>query len=201
VVRTLKSISLTDPGLIKRVRGTSITSRVPATSSSRAATTAKGCFLKLLPDVQIATSSHSGRSGTGPSPGMKVVLRAESTTGAVLTAEYALGGVRETAEDVGSTAAALLLDEVQRGGAVDAGASPMCFLLMAAGPEEIGRVRIGVLTRAGIRVLREIKRYTGVEMKVEGAAGGGGEGEGGGGGGVKVTAMGMGLRNTAKRVT
>jgi len=192
VVRTLKSVTLTDPGMIKRIRGTAITSRVPATSSSRCATTVKGHFHALLPDIQIATSTHSGRN-TGPSPGMKAVIRSESTTGCVLTTEYALGGVRETAEDVGATVAALLLAEIQRGGCVDSGTSPLCFLLMAFSPEEISRLSIGVVTQAGIKVLREIKRYTGVEMKIEK-----GEGENGG---VKVTAMGIGLKNSAKKVT
>ena len=188
-VRTLTSATLTDPGLIKKIRGTAITARVPATSSSRAATTAKGVFHALLPDIQIATSTHSGKS-TGPSPGMKCVLRSESTTGTVLTVEYSLCGVRETAEDVGNAAAALLLAEIQRGGAVDSSTSPLTFLLIAVSPEEISRVLVGVITLAGTKTLREIKRYTGVEMKLERK-----------GGGVEVTGMGIGLRNTAKKVT
>jgi RNA 3'-terminal phosphate cyclase-like protein len=196
VVRSLQSVDLTDCGLIKRIRGTAITSRVPATSSSRCATTVKGHFHALLPDITIATSTHSGKN-TGPSPGLKCVVRAESTTGSVLTSEYSLCGVRETAEDVGSVVAALLFDEVQRGGYVDSCTSSLGFLLIAFSVEEISRINVGLVTQTGVKVLREIKRYTGVEMKVEKIVGG----AGGGGGGVKVTGMGIGLKNTAKKVT
>ena len=100
IVRSLKPINHTDAGMIKRVRGSAISCRISPASVARVSYSAKGVLHQLLPDVWIATDSHSSSgskvgekrktSGCGPSPGLSCVLTAESTTGVRISSEICL---------------------------------------------------------------------------------------------------------------
>lgn len=171
IVREIpRPLDLTDEGKIKRVRGTAVTLRVPPSSGARAAHSAKGLLHRLLPDVWVHTDNHRGR-GCGPSPGMGIRLTAESTTGVLLTAETCLDPTRDARgkvlpEDLGTKAAAMLLEEVRRGGCVDTGAQTTALLLMCLGPEDVARIRVGTLSQYTIEALRLFKRAFDVEFKV-----------------------------------
>ncbi len=175
----LRPIDVTDPGLIKRIRGTVVSCKIPPSSAARAAHSAKGLFLRLLPDVWITTDVHSSRrqaksgAGTcGPSPGMSLVLTAETTSGTSLTAECCLDARKqkermELPEDLGQRGAAMLLEEIRRGGCLDTHAQSIILLWMCLGPEDVARVRIGTLTPYTIQALRLYKQILGVEFKVQ----------------------------------
>jgi RNA 3'-terminal phosphate cyclase-like protein len=87
-VRQLQPIDLTDTGLIKRVRGNAVCTKVSPQIANRVAEAARGVLNKLLPDVWIHTD-HSSGGNAGLSPGFAVSLIAESTTGVLLMAETA----------------------------------------------------------------------------------------------------------------
>lgn len=84
--------------------------------------------------------SHSLRS-----PGFALSLVAESTTGALLSAERA-AEKGETPEDIGRIAAKTLLAEVQRGGCVDSANQWLNLLFMVLGPEDVSKMKFGRLT-------------------------------------------------------
>jgi len=165
-------IDLTDPGKVKRVRGTVVSCRIPPSSAARVAHSAKGMLLRLLPDIWIHTDAHAASGGCGPSPGLSVCLAAESTTGVVVAVETCLDSVRYVRgavlpEDLGRKASALLLDEIRKGGCVDTGAQSLALLLMCLGPEDVSRIRVGTLSQYVIVSLRLFKIAFGIEFKVK----------------------------------
>jgi RNA 3'-terminal phosphate cyclase-like protein len=115
----------------------------------------------------------------GPSPSLGLVLAAESTTGAVHAAECCLDygsgdnsdGAheprrRELPEDLGRRGAAMLLEEVRRGGCVDTGMQPLALVWMCLTPEDVSRIRVGTLSEHAVATLRLLKLALGVEFKV-----------------------------------
>lgn len=119
---------------------------------------ARGVLNELLADVYVFTDAVGG-SGAGPSPGYGITLVAETTSGCLISAEAAAiagstgalaGSTREQQqqlvipEDVGRAAAQQLLEEVSRGGVVDAAHQGFLLLLAALGPREMNKVCKGV---------------------------------------------------------
>ena len=172
-------LDLTEMGKIKRVRGTVVSCRIPPSSAARTAHSAKGLLHRLLPDVWIHTDTHSASGkknhnagGCGPSPGLTVCLAAESNEGIILAAETCLDSLKHSRgallpEDLGVRAAAMLLDEIRKGGCIDTSAQSIALLLMCLGPEDVSRIRIGSLSKYTIVSLRLFKEAFGVEFKIK----------------------------------
>jgi RNA 3'-terminal phosphate cyclase-like protein len=170
--KELSPIDLTDEGLIRRVRGTVTSCRLAPSSAARVAHSCKGLLHRLLPDVWIHTNVNSTKQCGGvTSPGLCLVVSAESTTGAVLTAECCLDPNQERGavlpEDLGQRGAAMVLEEVKRGGCVDTTAQSLALLWMCLGPEDVARIRFGTLSHYTIESLRLFKKAFGVEFKVK----------------------------------
>jgi len=176
--KSLHSIDWTDEGKIKRIRGYAISCRMNPTSSARLAHATKGLCLKLLPDVWIHTDVHSASNkknvggGCGPNPSLGVCLYTQSTTDVILCAETSLdinikkNNKRQLPEDLGQYGAALLLQEVQKGGVVDTAQQTLVLLWMCLTSEDVSRVRLGTLSPYTIQSLRLFKLMFGVEYKV-----------------------------------
>mmetsp|Transcript_4818 Transcript_4818/g.5568 ORF Transcript_4818/g.5568 Transcript_4818/m.5568 type:complete len:384 (-) Transcript_4818:170-1321(-) len=169
-------IDITDMGKIKRVRGTVVSCRIPPSSAARVAHSAKGLLHRLLPDVWIHTDTHSSKGGKaggcGPSPGLSLCLTAESTSGIVMSAETCMDVSKDARgallpEDLGVRGAAMLLDEIRKGGCIDTGAQSIALLLMCLGPEDVSRIRVGTLSQYSIVSLRLFKQAFDVEFKVK----------------------------------
>ena len=169
VARELKPIDFRDPGKIKRVRGNSISCKIVSSSmASRAAYAAKGLLQRLLPDIWIVTDVHTPKKNQcGPSPCLSMILTAESTTGVALSAETCFRKSQELPEDAGQRAAAMLLEEVRRGGVIDSSCQTLALLLMCLTPEDVSRIRVGTLTQYTIASLRLFKEAFDVEFKVK----------------------------------
>ncbi|KAI7844417.1 hypothetical protein COHA_002011 [Chlorella ohadii] len=180
VVRHLPPISLTDEGMVKRIRGVAYSARVSPQASNRMVDGARGVLNELLADVYIFTDHMTG-AASGASPGYGITLVAETTSGRLLAAEAAAaldrGGAAGAAgaaadaeevvpEDIGQRAAHLLLEEVQRGGVVDSSHQGLVLLLCALGPEELSEVRLGPLTPHAVRALRHIREFFNVQFNV-----------------------------------
>lgn len=172
-VKELTPVDYTDPGMFKRVRGNSISCKIVSSSlAARVAFSAKGLLHRLLPDVWIHTDVHSMKKhGCGPSPGLTLILSAESTTGVVMAAEccldYRSASRRELPEDMGKRGASMLLEEIRRGGCVDTGMQSLTLLWMCLTPEDISRIRVGTLSQYTIESMRLFKDALGVEFRVK----------------------------------
>ena len=143
--------------------------------AARAAFAAKGVLHRLLPDVWIHTDAHSQKhDGCGPSPSLSLVLRAESTTRVVMTAEATLASQnqqqsqesKELPDELGQRGAVLLLEEIRRGGCIDTNCQSLALLWMCLTPEDVSRIRIGTLTQYSIESLRLFKQAFDVEFKI-----------------------------------
>ena len=169
IVRELTPIDFTDTGKIKRIRGSAITCKIISSSmASRAAFAAKGLLQRLLPDIWIVTDVHTPKkNGCGPSPALSMVLTAESTTGLALTTETCFQKNMELPEETGKRAAAMLLEEVRKGGVVDTSSQSLALLLMCLTPEDVSRIRLGALTQYTIEALRLYKQAFDVEFKIK----------------------------------
>ncbi|CAM9706601.1 unnamed protein product [Chrysoparadoxa australica] len=165
VVRKLEAITLTDPGLVKRVRGIAYSARVSPQIGNRVAEGSRGVLNRLLPDVWVHTDHHPKRTG-GESPGFGLSLIAESTTGVLLGAESAAKeGVLP--EDLGERTSRLLLEECGSGGCVDSTHQSLVLLLMVLCPEDVSSVRFGRLSQHTINSLRCLRTFFGVVFKIK----------------------------------
>ncbi len=160
IIRELKSLFIIDTGLVKRIRGIAFGSRISPTIINRVIDSARGVLNHLLPDVYIHADHHKGLAG-GLSPGYSITLIAETTTGALLSAERAAtkgaGAGEELPEIVGKECALLLLNEISQGnlkyyliisiisylklgGVIDNAHQCLVLQLMVIGPEDISKV-------------------------------------------------------------
>jgi RNA 3'-terminal phosphate cyclase-like protein len=144
-------INLTDPGKIKRVRGVAYAMRVPPTVCNRMIESAKGVFLKFIPDVYIV-SDHQKGENAGKSPAFGITLVAETMNGIYLCAEACslpkgiIKNEPSVPEDVGMEAAHNLLEEIYRGGCVDSANQYLAFLLMTLNQKDVSRIVSGILS-------------------------------------------------------
>jgi RNA 3'-terminal phosphate cyclase-like protein len=116
-VRELQPLFTVETGLVKRVRGIGYCSRISPTIISRVVDSAREVLNHLLPDVFINTDHFKGSEG-GQSPGYSLCLVAETTTGALISAErtaVASSGQADLPETIGQECALLLLEEIRRG--------------------------------------------------------------------------------------
>ncbi|KAJ2800719.1 hypothetical protein H4R21_003069, partial [Coemansia helicoidea] len=102
---------------------------------------------------------------SGLSPGFGISLVAESTTGALMTAELC-ANAGDAPEDIGRTAARMLLAEIARGGCFDSSHQWLALLLMVLGPEHAAKTRIGKLTPFSIQYLRDIRDFFNTTFKI-----------------------------------
>lgn len=147
----LVPINLTDPGKIKRIRGVAYAMRVPPTVCNRMIESAKGVFLRFLPDVYIV-SDHLKGEAAGLSPAFGLTLVAETVNGVFLCAEACSlpkGTMKRepsVPEDIGLEAARNLLEEIYRGGCVDSSNQFLACLFMALNQKDVSRILSGVLS-------------------------------------------------------
>lgn len=114
-----------------------------------------------------------------------------------LGGEGAGGGKRRrrepaTPEDLGYSTTEALMAEVQRGGVCDSAHQPLVLLLMAIGPEQLSKVRLGRLTPRAVKTLRVIKAFFGVTFNIQPEPDSGT---------VFLSTVGAGIRNISRRAT
>lgn len=164
-VRTLKAVQLTDEGKIKRIRGISYCTRMSPQTANRCVESARGILNSFIPDVYIYSDPYKGKD-SGLSPGFALALVAESTTNALISADV-VGEAQQLPEDVGAAAAKLLCEEISKGGCVDSANQSIALLLMALGPEDVSKLRVGTLSQYTIQSLRLIKKFLGVTFRIQ----------------------------------
>mmetsp|Transcript_68133 Transcript_68133/g.133966 ORF Transcript_68133/g.133966 Transcript_68133/m.133966 type:complete len:517 (+) Transcript_68133:47-1597(+) len=76
------------------------------------------------------------------------------------------GGGADAPEDVGRDAAMMLLQEIYKGGVIDSMHQPLVLQLMVLTPEDVSKVRFGVLSGQAVQVLRLLREAFGVTFKI-----------------------------------
>ncbi|KAJ2008713.1 hypothetical protein H4R26_000032 [Coemansia thaxteri] len=165
VVRAVKPANFIDAGKIRRIRGISYATRVSPQTANRMVEAARGELNRFIPDIYIYTDVYKGAE-SGFSPGFGISLVAESTTGALMTAELC-ANPGDAPEDVGRNAAKILLTEITRGGCFDSSHQWLALLLMVLGPEHACKTRIGKLTPFTIQYLRDVREFFNITFKIK----------------------------------
>ncbi|KAK1787654.1 hypothetical protein P4O66_016143 [Electrophorus voltai] len=225
VRRTIKPVQLTDPGKIKRIRGTAYPSPIPLRSPMPAPCAAHHVFLtprvrysvrvspqmanrivdsarsilnQFIPDIYIYTDHMKGAS-SGKSPGFGLTLVAETVNGTFLSAELASTpqgqGHPVLPEELGKSCAKLLLEEVYRGGSVDSTNQSLALLFMTLGQQDVSKTLLGPLSPYTIEFLRHIRDFFQIMFKIEPQKP---EDEQKGGEKVLMTCVGVGFANINK---
>ncbi|KAL1529479.1 hypothetical protein AB1Y20_000425 [Prymnesium parvum] len=188
-VRELGPVQLTESAKVKRVRGVAYSAKVSPQVANRLVDATRAVMNRFLPDVWVYTDIHKGKT-SGLSPGFGLTLVAETTNGALLSAEVVgAGGVLP--EDVGASAADALIEQIKEGGVVDSANQPTALVLMALGPEDVSRIRLGPLTPFTVETLRLIHDFFGIAFQIEPSSDDS----------LVLSCRGVGFRNTSKRVT
>lgn len=165
-VRKLGTVSLIDPGKVKKVRGVAFTSKMNVQMGNRAAYAAKGQLHSFLPDIWIHTDHYKfGNAILG------ITLVAESNTGSVVSSEFLRGEgshcehlESEVPEDLGCLAVIHLLEEIMYGGFVDSNNQCLVLLLMALAPAQ-SSIRLGRISSQAVHVLRLIQDVLNVKFE------------------------------------
>lgn len=170
VRRKLSPLQFTDPGKLKRFRGSAYCMKVAPAFANRIVDSTRGIVNKVLSDVYIYTDHAKGPS-SGNSPGFGVSLMVESTTGVMLSADVCSHAKSEgqtiTPEDLGKECAVKLLQEVYRGGCVDSTHQSLALLYMALGQMDVSKVLLGPLTNYTVQFLRHMRDFFNIMYKIE----------------------------------
>ncbi|KAJ8401953.1 hypothetical protein AAFF_G00375340 [Aldrovandia affinis] len=199
VRRTIRPVQLTNPGKIKRIRGTAYSVRVSPQMANRVVDSARSILNKFIPDIYIYTDHMKG-ANAGKSPGFGLTLVAETTNGAFLSAELVSSpqgqGDPMLPEDLGRNCAKLLLEEIHRGGYVDSTNQSLSLLYMTLGQQDVSKALLGPLSPYTIEFLRHTRDFFQLLFKMETQK----QEEDGQKGGNKVlmTCVGVGYTNISK---
>ena len=125
----------------------------------------------------------------------------ESSTGVLLSAEHTAGGPNaaqgEMPEDIGTTCAHLLLQEIKKGGVIDRNHQPLVLQLMVMGPEDVCKVRFGSeLTPQAIKTLQLLRDAFGTIFKIKRDA----QPDVGEGSTLLLSCLGTGYKNMSRKI-
>lgn len=143
--------------------------------TTRLATSAKNVLTSFLPPNRIQIYSDPARGNAG-SPGYGICLVAETSSGALYTAERTCPETpmeNTTPEDIAEQCTQALLIEIAHGGCVDSFAAPLVTICCAAlngNKGDVGRVSLGngcSESEAWLNVVRDLKLFFGVEGRFE----------------------------------
>ncbi|KAL0946638.1 hypothetical protein HGRIS_012834 [Hohenbuehelia grisea] len=169
VVKQVKTLNFVDPGKIKRIRGIAHAVRVSPQFSNRMIESSRSVLNRFIPDIYLYSDVYKGDE-SGKSPGYALSILAESTTGAIHSAE-AVSQPGVAPEDIGLLATRALLAEISKGGCVDEKHQLLVLLMMVLGSEDVGRCRMGPPTTRTIQFLRDTKEFFGTSFKIVPAEG------------------------------
>ncbi|XP_067295902.1 RNA 3'-terminal phosphate cyclase-like protein [Pseudorasbora parva] len=168
--RSIRPMQLTEPGKIKRIRGTAFSVRVSPQMANRIVDAARSILNKFIPDIYIYTDHMKGLS-SGKSPGFGLTLVAETVNGTFLGAEVVSTpqgqGEPVLPEDLGRNCAKLLLEEIYRGGCVDSTNQSLALLYMTLGQQDVSKTLLGPPSPYTIEFLRHIRDFFQIMFRIE----------------------------------
>ncbi|XGW08614.1 hypothetical protein V3C99_011160 [Haemonchus contortus] len=171
IVKTLRPVQREKQGKICKIRGQAYVTKVTPSLAYRMIDSAKKMLHGYIADVHITVDQRKGDSG-GNSPGYGLILTAETTEGVTYHGEAISKpkgdpGDPIVAEDVGTNAAAALLEEIYRGGCLDSSAQILASSFMALGQKDVSKFLFGPLTVYSVHAFRNLKSFFEIQFKVE----------------------------------
>lgn len=181
VVQSLAAVSWIDEGFVKKIRGTTFSTRVSVQFENSMIKATRGIINPLVSDVHIFSDHRSGPQA-GNSPGFGISLVAETTSGCFISADNAVSHARDDdsssladdakrdlmpPEDIGVGTANALLGEIAQSGVVDSTHQGLLFLLCALCPQDVSKVRVGKLSQYGVETLRNIRDFLNLKFIIK----------------------------------
>ncbi|KAL5180980.1 putative RNA 3'-terminal phosphate cyclase-like protein [Glycine soja] len=173
VVQNLTAVSWIDEGFVRKIRGTTFSTRVSVQFEYSMIKSARGIINPLVSDVHIFSDHRSGPEA-GNSPGYGISLVAETTSGCFISADTAVSQARDEdtsgladdakrdlmpPDDIGVGIANALVGEIAQNGVVDSTHQGLLFLLCALCPQDVSKVRVGKLSQHGVETLRNLRDF------------------------------------------
>jgi RNA 3'-terminal phosphate cyclase-like protein len=172
-LRHLPTLRFTHPKRITSIRGITTSTKLPAQITSRLATAAKNVLVSLLPPSRIQIYSDPAKGNVG-SPGYGICLVAETSNGALYTAERTSSKTvseDSTPEDIGEQCARALMMEISHGGCFDSLAAPtvtICSAALNGNKGDVGVIALGSnCTETWITLVRDLEQIFGVRGHFE----------------------------------
>nr|XP_007160174.1 hypothetical protein PHAVU_002G299100g [Phaseolus vulgaris]ESW32168.1 hypothetical protein PHAVU_002G299100g [Phaseolus vulgaris] len=164
VVQSLAAVSWIDEGFVKKIRGTTFSTRVSVQFENSMIKATRGIINPLVSDVHIFSDHRSGPQA-GNSPGFGISLVAETTSGCFIFANTAVFHARD--DDTSS-----LADDAKRDLMPPAWGLPMLylgllFLLCALCPQDVSKVRVGKLSQYRVETLRNIRDFLNLKFIIK----------------------------------
>ena len=171
----------------------------PGYGATLVAKSTTGVLIAAEAALQPRVAAAAGGGGVGAAAAAAAATAAADDDGPVATAMGAAVAEQVmTPEDIGKLVAARLLEEIRAGGCVDSSMQPLIIMLMALGPEDVSKVRLGSLSPQAVRTLRLLKDFLGVVFKIKAEEPAKGTGAAGT---VLLSCQGCGFKNTSKKVS
>lgn len=161
----LRTLDFTNSGRIKRIRGVASATRVSPQMANRMVEAARGILNRYIPDLYLFADVYRGEEA-GKSPGFGLSLVASSNTGSLHCSEC-ISKPGQTPEEVAVDAAKMLLTEIATRGCIPRTHQSMTLLLMALGPQDVGKARFGQLTPQAIVTLRDLRQFMGITFQLK----------------------------------
>ncbi|KAJ6638461.1 putative RNA 3'-terminal phosphate cyclase-like protein [Pseudolycoriella hygida] len=171
VRKNIRAIQFDNPGMVKRIRGTVYASKVSPAFANRTIEAAKGVLLNFIPDIYLYSDQTKGKQA-GNSPGFGVNLVAETTNGVFYSTDVTSNVVTKgenpsIPEDVGTSAAHKLLEEIYRGGCVDSSFQWLVALFMALSSKDVSKFLVGPYTAYTISFLQHLREFFSITFKLD----------------------------------
>lgn len=163
-VKAIPPLLFTDSGYISKIRGVSYSTKVSPQTANRMVESARAILNQFTPDIYIYTDVYSGKH-SGLSPGYGLALVAESTTGALFSAELCAVAASNP-EDLAKQCASQLLAEIAKGGCFDSTHQWLALLLMTLSSQDVSKTNFGKLNKFSVQYLRDINSFFNTKFKL-----------------------------------
>jgi len=174
-LRHLPTIRFLSPKRITSIRGIATSTKLPAQVTSRLATAAKNVLTAVFPPSRIQIYSDPAKGNVG-SPGYGICLVAETSGGALYTAERTSSmtvSEDSTPEDVAEQCARALMMEISHGGCFDSLAAPtvtICSAALNGNKGDVSAIALGtgcVENHSWVTLVRDLEQIFGVRGHFE----------------------------------
>ncbi|CAI2369953.1 unnamed protein product [Moneuplotes crassus] len=169
-IRELNSLSLTDEGKVKKIRGTAYCCMRNNEVNTRVFTSARGILNDYIPDVYIYTDNYK-KDKCGLSKGFGASLVAETTTECLISAD-AIHHPEQTLdpEKLGESVAISLLEQIFNSGVSDVRIAPTIVLLMGlSNAENTSEIKLPsniIQSDYMMNTLRYLNKFFSVKFKI-----------------------------------
>lgn len=165
IIKSVSPIQFVTEGKIKKIRGLAACSKMSSQVTNRLAECSRTLLNQFISDVQIYTDIYKGNDA-GHSPGFSLIIVAETTTGAFLSAE-GIGQAGVPPEDVASRVTKDFLFRISEMGCFDPSIQWLVLLFMALASEDVSMIKLSSLTPFSIDFIREMKSFFSIVYKLK----------------------------------